>query len=64
MPSIFDTSLKLVNLSNRSTHIFRVLWPLALVVRASFLNELGWFLPPLYFLYQISKLKIVEPNWP
>ncbi|KRT34474.1 hypothetical protein HMPREF1705_04678 [Acetomicrobium hydrogeniformans ATCC BAA-1850] len=38
-----------------------LLWPLAMVVRASFLNGFGWFLPPLYFLCQISTLKIIEP---
>ncbi|KRT36320.1 hypothetical protein HMPREF1705_04712 [Acetomicrobium hydrogeniformans ATCC BAA-1850] len=37
------------------------LWPLAMVVRASFLNGFGWFLPPLYFLCQISTQKIIEP---
>ncbi|KRT36465.1 hypothetical protein HMPREF1705_04725 [Acetomicrobium hydrogeniformans ATCC BAA-1850] len=39
-----------------------LLWPLAMVVRASFLNGFGWFLPPLYFLCQISTLKIIEPG--
>jgi len=33
-----------------------------MVVRASFLNGFGWFLPPLYFQSQISTLKIIEPN--
>ncbi|KRT36210.1 hypothetical protein HMPREF1705_04707 [Acetomicrobium hydrogeniformans ATCC BAA-1850] len=33
------------------------LWPLAMVVGASFLNGFGWFLPPLYFSCQIFHTK-------
>jgi len=42
--------------------VILLLWPLAMVVRASFLHGFGWFLPPLYFLCQISTLKIIEPQ--